>query len=89
MAWGRGRRRGEAWARGMDLPGRPGDRRRWLARVHADEDQSELGPLAPADLRWDYLFLNWPSGPGGVGHPLHSSWHRGRRGGPRGAARGV
>jgi len=49
MAWGRGRRRGGAGARGMDLPGRLGDRRRWLARIHDDEDQSELGPLAPAE----------------------------------------
>jgi len=46
-------------------------------------------PLLRPNLRWDHIFLNWPSGPGGVGHPLHSSWHRGRRGGPRGAARGV
>src|SRR4026209_1642628 len=49
MAWGRGRRRGGAGARGMDLPGRLGDRRRWLDRIHDDEDQSELGPLAPAE----------------------------------------
>jgi endonuclease/exonuclease/phosphatase family metal-dependent hydrolase len=29
-------------------------------------------PLLRPNLRWDYVFLNWPSGPGGVGHPLHA-----------------
>jgi endonuclease/exonuclease/phosphatase family metal-dependent hydrolase len=29
-------------------------------------------PLLRPNLRWDYIFLSWPSGPGGVGHPLHA-----------------
>ena len=27
-------------------------------------------PLLLPDLRWDYVFVSWPSGPGGVGHPV-------------------
>lgn len=30
-------------------------------------------PLLLPNLRWDYIFVRWPSGrPGGVGHPLHA-----------------
>ena len=29
-------------------------------------------PLLLPNLRWDYLFVNWPSGPGGLGHPVHA-----------------
>jgi endonuclease/exonuclease/phosphatase family metal-dependent hydrolase len=30
-------------------------------------------PLLLPDVRWDYIFVHWPSGrPGGVGHPLHA-----------------
>lgn len=29
-------------------------------------------PLLLPDVRWDYVFVNWPSGPGGVGHPVHA-----------------
>lgn len=27
-------------------------------------------PLLLPNLRWDYIFVSWPSGPGGVGHPV-------------------
>src|SRR5438045_3894112 len=30
-------------------------------------------PLLLPDLRWDYIFVSWPSGPGGIGHPLTAS----------------
>ena len=30
-------------------------------------------PLLLPNLRWDYIFVNWPSGPGGVGHPVHAA----------------
>ena len=30
-------------------------------------------PLLLPNLRWDYIFIRWPSGrPGGVGHPVHA-----------------
>src|SRR5262249_51074420 len=30
-------------------------------------------PLLLPNLRWDYVFVRWPSGrPGGVGHPVHA-----------------
>jgi endonuclease/exonuclease/phosphatase family metal-dependent hydrolase len=29
-------------------------------------------PLLLPNLRWDYIFVSWPSGPGGVGHPVHA-----------------
>jgi len=30
-------------------------------------------PLLLPNLRWDYIFVRWPSGrPGGVGHPVHA-----------------
>lgn len=30
-------------------------------------------PLLLPNLRWDYIFVSWPSGPGGVGHPVHAA----------------
>ena len=30
-------------------------------------------PLLLPDLRWDYIFVQWPSGRGGVGHPVHAA----------------
>lgn len=29
-------------------------------------------PLLLPNLRWDYIFVSWPSGPGGVGHPVRA-----------------
>jgi endonuclease/exonuclease/phosphatase family metal-dependent hydrolase len=29
-------------------------------------------PLLLPNLRWDYIFASWPSGPGGVGHPVRA-----------------
>jgi endonuclease/exonuclease/phosphatase family metal-dependent hydrolase len=29
-------------------------------------------PLLLPNLRWDYIFVRWPSGPGGIGHPVHA-----------------
>ena len=29
-------------------------------------------PLLLPNLRWDYIFVSWPSGPGGAGHPVHA-----------------
>jgi endonuclease/exonuclease/phosphatase family metal-dependent hydrolase len=29
-------------------------------------------PVLLPDLRWDYIFVSWPSGPGGKGHPLRT-----------------
>jgi endonuclease/exonuclease/phosphatase family metal-dependent hydrolase len=30
-------------------------------------------PLLLPDLRWDYVFVSWPSGRGGLGHPLRAA----------------
>jgi endonuclease/exonuclease/phosphatase family metal-dependent hydrolase len=53
----------DAWETAGD--GSPGST---MSRSNPNAD-----PLLLPDLRWDYIFVRWPSGrPGGVGHPRHA-----------------
>jgi endonuclease/exonuclease/phosphatase family metal-dependent hydrolase len=52
----------DAWETGGD--GSPG-----YTMTKTNPNSASL--LLP-NLRWDYIFASWPSGPGGVGHPLHA-----------------
>jgi endonuclease/exonuclease/phosphatase family metal-dependent hydrolase len=36
------------------------------------KDNPNSAPLLLPNLRWDYIFVSWPSGAGGVGHPVHA-----------------
>lgn len=53
----------DAWeAAGDDSPG-------WTM----SRSNPNAAPLLLPNLRWDYVFVRWPSGrPGGVGHPVHA-----------------
>ncbi len=53
----------DAWETGGD--GSPG--------YTMSKANPNAGPLLLPNLRWDYIFVRWPSGrPGGVGHPVHA-----------------
>jgi len=53
----------DAWSMAGD--GSPGYT---VARVNPN-----ASPLLMPDLRWDYIFVSWPSGLGGAGHPVSAS----------------
>ena len=38
-----------------------------------DKRNPNSAPLLLPDLRWDYVFASWPSGRGGVGHPVRAA----------------
>jgi endonuclease/exonuclease/phosphatase family metal-dependent hydrolase len=52
----------DAWDTGGD--GSPGHT---IAKTNPNS-----APLLLPNLRWDYIFVSWPSGPGGGGHPVHA-----------------
>lgn len=52
----------DAWATAGD--GSPGDT---MSKLNTN-----AAPLLIPDLRWDYIFVSWPSGGGGAGHPVRA-----------------
>ena len=44
----------------------------WTPGYTMSKTNPNCAPLLLPNLRWDYVFVSWPSAAGGVGHPVHA-----------------